>query len=143
MIDVHPNKIIYANLVDMLISKGIQLQCRCDVTFWVKGTLGGTIQDVSSTRNGVKSKQILTEQFSGTWALTYTIQPWKLSVDYTGNLYGPMRLPLLGDLDPRRANSPVWSIQNVQLPGKGFQKLKYMLELRIYSTGPQIKGILF
>lgn len=122
--DVHPNKIIYANLDGHAISKGISSNLDVMLPFGLKGTLGGTIQDVSSTRNGVKSKQILTEQFSGTWALTYTIQPWKLSVDYTGNLYGPMRLPLLGDLDPRRANSPVWSIQNVQFTWKGIPKIE-------------------
>lgn len=122
--DVHPNKIIYANLDGHAISKGISSNLDVMLPFGLKGTLGGTIQDVSSTRNGLKSKQILTEQFSGTWALTYTIQPWKLSVDYTGNLYGPMRLPLLGDLDPRRANSPVWSIQNVQFTWKGIPKIE-------------------
>src|SRR5690606_7024437 len=31
------------------------------------------------------------------------------------NLYGPMRLPLLSAADPRRAFSPWWSIQNIQL----------------------------
>ena len=122
--DVHPNKIIYANLDGHAISKGISSNLDVMLPFGLKGTLGGTIQDVSSTRNGVKSKQILTEQFSGTWALTYTIQPWKLSVYYTGNLYGQMLLPLLGDLDPRRANSPVWSIQNVQFTWKGIPKIE-------------------
>jgi hypothetical protein len=30
----------------------------------------------------------------------YRINKLFLDVDYTGNVYGPMRLPLLGDLDP-------------------------------------------
>ena len=38
-----------------------------------------------------------------------------MSVDYTGNLYGPMSLPLLGPLDDRPAQSPLFSIQNIQL----------------------------
>jgi outer membrane receptor for ferrienterochelin and colicins len=41
-----------------------------------------------------------------------------LTVDYTGNLYGPMRLPLLSETDPRRAYSPWWSIQNIQFTKK-------------------------
>jgi outer membrane receptor for ferrienterochelin and colicins len=41
-----------------------------------------------------------------------------LSVDYTGNVYSPMRLPLLGELDDRAAYSPWWSIQNIQLTKK-------------------------
>jgi outer membrane receptor for ferrienterochelin and colicins len=31
-----------------------------------------------------------------------------------------MRLPLLGNLDPRREYSPTWSIQNIQFTYKGF-----------------------
>ena len=38
-----------------------------------------------------------------------------MSIDYTGNLYGPMRLSLLSEWDPRREYSPWWSIQNIQL----------------------------
>ncbi len=41
-------------------------------------------------------------------------------MDYTGNIYGPMRLPLLGELDPRDEFSPTWSIQNIQFTYKGW-----------------------
>jgi outer membrane receptor for ferrienterochelin and colicins len=36
-------------------------------------------------------------------------------VDHTGNVYGPMRLPLISETDPRKENSPWWSIQNIQV----------------------------
>jgi hypothetical protein len=52
------------------------------------------------TENNITTKQILTEKFSATWAISYRINKLFLDVDYTGNVYGPMRLPLLGDLDP-------------------------------------------
>jgi outer membrane receptor for ferrienterochelin and colicins len=45
-------------------------------------------------------------------------------VDYTGNVYGPMRLPLLGELDPRPGESPWWSIQNIQLTFKGLKNME-------------------
>ena len=61
---------------------------------------------------------MLTERWSGTWSLSYAIRNTGLSIDYTGNIYGPMLLPLLSDLDPRPAKSPVWSIQNIQLTKK-------------------------
>lgn len=51
----------------------------------------------------------------GTWAVTVPLKKWNLSLDYTGNIYGPMDLPTLGGLDPRRKTSPVWSLQNIQL----------------------------
>ena len=50
-----------------------------------------------------------------TWAITAPLWNEKLRLDYTGNLYGSMRLPLLGELDPRAEFSPVWSIQNLKV----------------------------
>ncbi|GAL78506.1 TonB-dependent receptor [Algibacter lectus] len=79
---------------------------------------------MSQTENGIKERQILTERFTGTWAATYKNYKYNLSVDYTGNIYGPMRLPLLSDLDPRSQNSPVWSIQNIQLTFDGLENLE-------------------
>jgi outer membrane receptor for ferrienterochelin and colicins len=35
-----------------------------------------------------------------------------------------MRLPLLGELDPRRSHSPWWSIQNIQLTYDGFRNFE-------------------
>ena len=71
--------------------------------------------------NGLRTRQILTEQFQGIWRLSYEWSRIDLSFDYTGTLYGPMRLPLLGDLDDRPEYSPWWSLQNVQVT-KGFGK---------------------
>ena len=54
----------------------------------------------------------------------YTFKNAGITIDYTGNVYGPMRLPLLGELDDRPAESPVWSVQNIQLTkklAKGFE----------------------
>ena len=81
--------------------------------------MGATLQDVSNKENGVRRRQILTESFMATWNVSYDIRSLKLALDYTGNLYGPMRLPLLGELDPREEYSPYWSIQNIQLTYKG------------------------
>jgi outer membrane receptor for ferrienterochelin and colicins len=77
--------------------------------------IGGTFQDVFNEENGVKQEQLLTERFSAVWSVGYTIPNWDVLVNYTGNLYGPMRLPTLGPLDPRSEYSPWWSAQNIQL----------------------------
>jgi len=71
--------------------------------------------DVYSKKDGIRTRQLFTEKFTGTWNIGYTLKNLGLTVDYTGNLYGPMRLPLLSETDPRRAYSPWWSIQNIQL----------------------------
>lgn len=122
--DTNPNQIIYDNLDGFSESKGIS--ANLDVVFpsGFKFLLGATFQDVSQTENSIKTRQILTESYTGTWNLGYTFQNLKLTVDYTGNLYGPMRLPTLGETDPRSDYSPLWSIQNVQFTYKGLKDME-------------------
>ena len=119
--DTNPNQIIYDNLKGKSISQGLSASLDLAFPNGLKATFGGTVQDVSVTENEIKRRQILTESFSANWNLSYTLQSWHLTLDYTGNLYGPMRLPLLGDNDPRREFSPTWSIQNIQF---SYTKLK-------------------
>jgi outer membrane receptor for ferrienterochelin and colicins len=122
--DTDPNKIIYDNLNGYAEGKGLSLNM--DVTFnsGLKIIAGGTLMQNTLTGNGITVQQILTENFTSTWAISYKIKKAKLSIDYTGNLYSPMRLPLLGDTDPRSPNSPWWSIQNIQLTFEGFKNFQ-------------------
>ncbi|MEL6987942.1 MAG: TonB-dependent receptor, partial [Bacteroidota bacterium] len=115
------NKIIYDNLDGSAVSKGISLNADLNLPNGFSFLLGGTLMNVSSIENGVKERQILTERFTGTWSVSYQLPKTKLLIDYTGNIYGPMRLPLLSELDPRPSMSPWWSIQNVQLTFKGIK----------------------
>lgn len=117
------NQIIYANLDGYAISQGFTLNSELAVGNYLRLTLGGTLMDVSnltgeSSPQRTKHRQLLTERWTSTWALSYThpISGW--SADYTGNIYGPMLLPLLSEQDPRPGKSPVWSIQNIQLSKK-------------------------
>ncbi|SEB96042.1 outer membrane receptor for ferrienterochelin and colicins [Tenacibaculum sp. MAR_2009_124] len=112
------SKIIYGNLDGNSVSKGVSLST--DIT-WQNGLsiiAGATLMDVSVTENGVTERQLLTESFSGTWSISYTLPNIDLKIDYTGNVYAPMDLPLLGDNDPRAPKSPWYSIQNIQLSKK-------------------------
>lgn len=113
-----PNKIIYSNLQGSATSKGISLNTDIVWQNGLKIMAGATVMDVTLVSNGVRSRQLLTEKVTGVWSIGYNIPHTKLAVDYTGNLYSPMRLPLLGALDQRPANSPWFSIQNVQLTWK-------------------------
>src|SRR5690606_22159274 len=76
---------------------------------------GATFMDVSITEEGLRYRQLLTERFSGVWSIGYTFTKSQLKLDYTGNVYSPMRLPLLGELDNRPEYSSWYSIQNLQL----------------------------
>lgn len=116
-----PNKIIYGNLDGSAVSKGVSLNVDISWENGLKILAGATWMDVSLTEDGQKFRQLLTERFSGVWNIGYSFGNSGFSIDYTGNLYGPMRLPLLGKLDNRSPYSPWWSIQNIQLT-KRFQK---------------------
>ncbi|WP_418508898.1 TonB-dependent receptor [Corallibacter sp.] len=123
--DTNPNKIIYSNLDGYATSKGASLNIDTVFGNGIKALLGVTYQDVSQTENGITINQILTEKFSGTWAISYKNYKTSLTLDYTGNVYGPMRLPTLGELDPRSDKSPTWSIQNIQLTYDGLKNFEF------------------
>jgi outer membrane receptor for ferrienterochelin and colicins len=113
--ETNPNQIIYGNLNGSAISQGISLNL--DVA-WANGltmTGGATLMDVSLEEDGIRTRQLLTERFSGVWSVGYKFFKTGLKVDYTGNVYSPMRLPLLGALDDRDPYSSWFSIQNIQL----------------------------
>ena len=115
--ETDPSKIIYANLEGTSVSQGISLNADLLFTNGLAINAGATLMEVSVTENGIKRKQLLTESFSGVWSISYKFSN-DFSIDYTGNLYGPMRLPLLGENDPRDEYSPWFSIQNIQLTKK-------------------------
>jgi len=117
--DTDPDKIIYKNLDGYAESKGITLNLELNSGHRFKSLVGVTIQDVQKTETNavgekIKQRPVLTEKWSGTWTVSYIFPAAGLTVDYTGNIYGPMRLPLLSATDPRPGHSPVWSIQNIQ-----------------------------
>lgn len=112
------NQIIYSNLDGFAVSKGGSLNFDAVWNSGFKVLAGVTFQDVSLNEDGRRIRQLLTERFSGVWTISYTLTSLELSIDYTGNVYSPMRLPLLSELDERPEFSPWWSTQNIQLSRK-------------------------
>ncbi len=123
--DTNPNQIIYDNLEGFAETKGVSFNADLTLRNGLTVLIGATVMDVSTVEDDVRSRQILTERFTGTWAVTYKFWKNRLSVDYTGNVYGPMLLPLLGELDPRPGSSPWWSIQNLQLTYSGMKNFQF------------------
>lgn len=113
--DTDATKIHYGNLDGHAVSQGISLNIDLALMNGLRLNAGATAMDVYSMENGEKVQQLFTEKFTGVWSASYAIKGMGLSIDYTGNLYGPMRLPLLSDEDPRDPRSPWWSIQNIQI----------------------------
>mgnify|MGYP001365589547 FL=1 len=116
--ETDPNKIIYANLNGFSVSKGLSLNSDISFPLGLTMNIGATLMDVSINENNIKKRQLLTESFSGVWSISYNLKKSRIKIDYTGNLYGPMKLPLLSELDPRRGESPWFSIQNIQITKK-------------------------
>ena len=112
--ETNVQQIIYANLDGHSVSRGISLNMDMRFPFGLSAMIGATLMDVYKKEDNIYERQLFTERFSATWNIGYSFSKWKLKIDYSGNVYSPMRLPLLGSLDPRPAESPWWSIQNIQ-----------------------------
>ncbi|GAB4476101.1 MAG: TonB-dependent receptor [Thermoflexibacter sp.] len=123
-----PDKIIYENLRGHAISKGLALNTDFSFHFPLKINAGVTLMDVyqkedDGTGSLVKLPQIQTSPFSGTFALSYTLRKPQITLDWTGNFFSPMHLPVVPN-DYRPEKSPWYSIQNLQLTktfGNGLQ----------------------
>ncbi|TNE81716.1 MAG: TonB-dependent receptor [Bacteroidetes bacterium] len=112
-------EIRYANLDGHAVSQGISFSAEWAHAKSLRIQSGFTAMDVFQVNaSGVKQRQLLTERFSATWTASYTFKKPSLSLDYSGNVYGPMLLPLLSEWDPRPESSPWYSIQNFQMTWK-------------------------
>jgi outer membrane receptor for ferrienterochelin and colicins len=116
--DTNPNQIIYDNLNGFAVSKGVSVNMDFNFPFPLKIIAGGTYMENFQQENGIRVRPVLTEKITGVWSFSYEFAKAGLAVDYTGNIYGPMRLPILSADDPRAPVSPVWSLQNIQITKK-------------------------
>ena len=120
-----PNKIIYDNINGYAISQGISTNIDVNFPNGLKIITGASFLNNKNVENGVKETPFLTENFTATWSVSYKIKTIDLNIDYTGNVYGPMKLPLLSTLDPRSPNSPWYSLQNIQLTYSGWKNFEF------------------
>lgn len=122
--ETNPNEIIYDNIDGYAISQGISTNVDLNFPSGLKFIVGATVLDNKNVEIGISERPFLTENFTATWSVSYKIQPWDLSMDYTGNVYSPMKLPLLSETDPRSPNSPWYSIQNIQFTYTGWKNFE-------------------
>ncbi len=113
--DTDPDKIIYDNLHGYGISRGASLNVDFSFSFPLSVGLGVTYLDVYQKFDGddKKSQQLHAPKWSGTYNLSYKF-PNDFSIDFTGQFYGPMRLPVLPN-DYRPEYSPFYSLANIQV----------------------------
>jgi outer membrane receptor for ferrienterochelin and colicins len=113
--DTDPNKIIYNNLSGKSVSNGISINANLLASGGLRINLGATFIDTFVEENGTKTTPYLTERFQGVWKLEKKWRANNLTLDLTGTTVGALKLPTLGELDPRADISTPFSIINLQL----------------------------
>lgn len=104
-------EIRYANLDGFAVNRGLSASLSVGTTSGFRGTVGATaIDNVLVGPGNVREVPMLTERLQCVWDLSF--QRKRLQLSYSGNLIGPMNLPLLGPSDPRSSQSPWFSVQN-------------------------------
>jgi outer membrane receptor for ferrienterochelin and colicins len=113
--DQNPELIVFDNLKGYGISKGVALNAEFAFISSLKIFAGATLMDVYRKENDAKVTQIQTPHFTGNYAISYTLNKAQLTFDLTGNLYSPMRLPVVRAYgDDRPEYSPWFGIHNIQ-----------------------------
>lgn len=113
--DTDPDKIIYDNLHGYGISRGASMNVDFNFSFPLSVNVGVTYLDVYQKfdEDHKKSQQLHAPKWSGTYNLSYKFTN-DLTLDFTGQFYGPMRLPVLPN-DYRPEYSPFYSLANIQV----------------------------
>lgn len=119
-----PNKIIYQNLQEYAVSRGITINTDFNFKNGIKAVLGTTLMEVYSVDNKQKIPQLHAPRISGTYALSYTTTNSGWSIDITGRINGPMHLPVFPN-DFRPSLSPWYGIHNLQITKKTSKGLEF------------------
>ena len=120
--NIDPNKIIYSNLAGHAVSQGISVNTNFTFSIPLSIMAGVTYMDVyqmkedRSTGELVRSNQFFAPKWSGNFSVSYSF-PSRFTVDITGQVNGPMRLPLQKD-DYRSEYSPTFCLANIQVTKK-------------------------
>ena len=114
--DADPNLIVYDNLSGHSVSRGISLALNQNVDFdRFLYSAGVTLQDVYlMDAEGIREEDFFAPRVRGVFSATYNMRPLPVTLDYTGSVIGPMRLPSYDEPFARPERSPVQSIHNAQ-----------------------------
>lgn len=125
--DSNPNLIIYDNLTGFGVTRGASIAINHKFTIPMRVKLGATFMDVfEKTTNELtgeteKTQQVFAPKFSGVFAISYAFNKWGMTLNYTGKVVGPQRLPDFGAEFGKSDYSDWFTLQNIQLT-KSFRK---------------------
>lgn len=135
--DTDPDLIIYRNLHGRSVSRGVALSLNQNFReFPLLYSLGITVQDVDTERDGERREELFAPDYKATLGLSYTFGA--LTLDYTGTFVGPMRLPEYPPPYTRPTRSPAYSTHNLQgtwRPRTGIELLAAVRNLFDFRQG--------
>lgn len=116
--DTDPRLVIYENLKGNATTQGASLNIECTNAWPLKINTGLTYAEVyyetEDSSALIKRQQLFAPKWSGNFMISYTYAKKLISIDVTGNWYGPQRLPIQPN-DFRPEYSPWFMIMNLQL----------------------------
>jgi outer membrane receptor for ferrienterochelin and colicins len=112
--DVDPRLILYQNLRGEAVSRGVAVSFNQNFSrLPLLYSVGVTLQDVFIREGGVKESLVFSPEYTGSFMLSYAF-PRGLTVDYTGSVMGPMRLPEFDPPFERPVRSGAYGLHNLQ-----------------------------
>lgn len=112
--ETDPNKIIYDNLKGSSTNQGASINLNLLTQNGIRLNIGGTFIDSYILENNIKTIPYLTERIRGVWRIEKNWISSSFKLDISGNSTGPLKLPILGPLDPRPTFSKTFHILNLQ-----------------------------
>lgn len=120
----NPGLIEYGNLDGSATTRGISLTLTQNISpANLNYTIGGTLMDVFTEDHGIQNPLEFAPDYQVVGNASYLFESLDLTIDYTFNLTGPMKLPEYEAPFEREPYSPSFSIHNVQIT-KNFPLIK-------------------
>jgi outer membrane receptor for ferrienterochelin and colicins len=136
--DQDPSLVVFRNLQGRAVSRGLSLSLNQNFGHIpLLYSLGITLQDVFTDVDGMREPITFSSDYRGVFSVSYTF-PGDVTLDYTGSVVGPMRLPSYDPPFQRPTRSSVYSIHNVQATvdvGRGLQIYGSVKNLFDYAQG--------
>lgn len=98
--DSDPQQIIYGNTDGNAQSWGVNASISQSFDFPLNIRLGFSYINATETENGATQRIQYAPEYTGNGTISYTWRKARLEFAYTANLYGPMSLPQVFDVDP-------------------------------------------
>jgi outer membrane receptor for ferrienterochelin and colicins len=125
-LEKHPEEIRYRNLDGRAEVKGASLGVLWQDFTDKTARLSGTLLSSKLIEEGVYKTPYFSESTSVNYSYGQSILNNLLKLNLNGQIIGPMRLPLLGPLDPRPSHSPWMHIANIEFQ-KQFNEFTFSL----------------